>query len=317
LKFKVHFGYTRKYEITYLYPYLGKDNKFGLGGSIFYAEHKEIAYKTEGNKTLFARTEDERRMLSRFRVGPEAKYRPDFFNFHSIRFEYHHNRIDEYVANDLNPDYFLNGDTSLKFFFLEYDYNHDKRLYSHYPRGGHLFFLNVKKEGLGIFNEYNNLSITAGYEKHWLLKEKLILSTRVKAKTNLIRNTIAFANNTGLGWNSDIVSGYELYVMDGTDYGISINSIKFLLFDNNLKLAKWMPQQFRKMNLTLFLRFNADFAYVHENNYVETNTLNNRVIYGLGPALDVILFNNFLFSFEYSINDIGERGLYLHNSFAF
>lgn len=106
LKFKVHFGYTRKYEITYLYPYLGKDNKFGLGGSIFYAEHKEIAYKTEGNKTLFARTDDERRMLSRFRVGPEAKYRPDFFNFHSIRFEYHHNIIDEHVANNLNPDYF-------------------------------------------------------------------------------------------------------------------------------------------------------------------------------------------------------------------
>ena len=317
IKLKVQFGYTKKYELTYTYPYLSNNSNWGIGGSIFYAENKEIAYITQNNKTLFAKHPDERRMLSRFRIGPEIKYRPDANFFHAFRIEYHRNTIDPFVATDLNPNYFLEGNTSIQFLYMEYDFNYDRRLYRHYPLGGFLLFGNIKKEGFSVFNEFDNLSITAGIEKHWLLKPKLILSTRNKAKTNLIRNTVAYANNTGLGWSQDIVTGYELYVMDGTDYFISMNALKFQLFDNNMNTVKWMPTQFRKMNLSLYLRLNFDFAYVYEPTYIEGNDLNNRIIHGFGPALDIIMFNNYLFSFEYSYNDIGERALYFHNAIAF
>lgn len=317
LKVKVHYGYTRKYEITYAYPYLYLDNKLGLAGSIFYSDNKEIAYKTEGNKTLFHKMDDERKLLSRFRIGPEIKYRPTVHLFHSLRAEYHHNRIDEFVATDLNPDYFLDGKTDLRFFFLEYDFNYDKRSYTQYPQGGYLIFGNVKKQGLGVFKDFNNLSLELGFEKHHALSESIIVGTRTKGKTNLTRGQVAFANNTGLGWSSDIVSGYDLYVMDGTDHIITMNNIKWKFFDKNVKTAKWLPVQFRKMKLIAFLRFNADAAYVNEETYTETNFLSNRWFYGGGPALDLIFFNNFLFSFEYSFNDLGERGLFLNNTIAF
>ncbi len=317
LRVKVHFGYTNKYELTYSYPYLAYDNKLGVGGSVFYSENKEIAYKTVGNKTLFQMLDDERKLLSRFRIGPEIKFRPTLNSYHAMRIEYHHNQIDPYVAEVLNPDYFLNNRTDLRFFYLEYDYNYDKRLYSQYPRSGYLIFGNIKKEGLGIFNDFNNLSIELGFENHHSINDKFIFSTRNKGKTNLRRGDVAFANNTGLGWGDDIVTGYDLYVMDGTDYFISMNNVKWKFFDQNVNTVKWLPKQFRKVNLILFLRFNADAAYVNDQIYEETNTLNNRVIYGWGPALDMILFNNFLFSFEYSFNDIGEQGLFLSNTIAF
>ena len=317
IKFKVHFGYTKKYEINYEYPYMAMNNKLGFGFNIFYSENKEIGYKTENNKTLFARHEDELQLLSRTRIGPEIKYRPGVHHFHGFRFEFHHNRVDPFVLDELNQHYFLEGRTGIRFFLLEYDYNYDKRLYRQYPQGGYLIFANIKKEGIGLFGDFDNLSITAGFEHHYAINNKLTLSTRNKGKTNLIRKKLSFANNTGLGWNSDIVSGYELYVMDGPDYVICMNSMKWNMYDSNMKLANWLPNQFRKMNLTIFLRANLDFAYVHEPEYVESNTLNNKWIYGYGPAMDFILFNNFLFSFEYSINDKGEKGLYFHNSIAF
>lgn len=317
LKVKVHFGYTNKYELTYSHPYLAMDNKLGIAGSIFYSENREIAYKTIGNKTQFRKLDDERKLLSRFRVGPEIKFRPTLNSYHSLRIEYHHNQIDEFVATELNPDYFLNGKTDLRFFYIEYDYNYDKRLYSQYPQAGYLLFGNIKKEGLGLYKDFNNLSIELGFEKHHSFNEKFILSTRHKAKTNLTRGEVAFANNTGLGWGGDIVSGYDLYVMDGTDYYITTNNIKWKFFDRNLNTVKWVPSQFKRMNLIAFLRFNFDTAYVNEQIYKETNSLNNRWIYGGGPALDIILFNNFLFSFEYSFNDIGERGLFIQNAIVF
>ena len=241
LKLKVHFGYTTKYELTYQYPFLALDNKLGIGGSIFYSENREIAYRTIGNKTLFASNEDDRKLLSRLRVGPEFKYRPNPYVSHGLRLEYHQNKIDDFVAEELNPDYFLNGRTELRFFFIEYDYSLDKRIYNQYPLGGFLLFANIKKEGLGLFGDYNNLSVTIGAEKHWaIIENKLILSTRNKAKTNLIRGPIAYANNTGLGWDPDIVSGYELFVLDGTDFLITINSLKYRVFDNNVNTAKWL-----------------------------------------------------------------------------
>jgi len=180
LKFKMHFGFTRKFELSYLYPYWLRDNKLGIGGTIFYSDNKEIGYKTVGNKTLFGKADDERRLLSRFRIGPEIKYRPDVNNYHAVRIEYHHNKVDSFVSQNLNPNYFLDGKTDLRFFYIEYDYNFDKRLLSYYPLGGYLLFANVKKEGLSVFNDFNNFSVTAGFEKHHAFSEKLIAGTQPK-----------------------------------------------------------------------------------------------------------------------------------------
>ena len=148
IRVKVHFGYTRKYELTYSYPYLAYDNKLGIGGSIFYSENREIAFQTIGNKTQFRMLEDERKLLSRFRIGPEIKFRPDLYSFHSLRLEYHHNQVDDFVATVLNPDYFLDGRTELRFFFIEYDFNYDRRLYSQYPQGCLLYTSPSPRDGL-------------------------------------------------------------------------------------------------------------------------------------------------------------------------
>ena len=62
-------------------------------------------------------------------------------------------------------------------------------------------------------SEFNNLSVFAGFELYTPLAKDLVLATRAKGKTNLIRNRVSFANNTALGWNQrDLVSGFELYV---------------------------------------------------------------------------------------------------------
>jgi outer membrane protein assembly factor BamA len=319
LKIKVQFGFTRKFEIDYFNPYLSKNKRFGIGGSIFYADNVELPYITQGNRSLFGKNDDERILLRRFRVGGRVSNRPSVNSFHALRLEFHRNWVDNFVIEELNPNYFLDGRNSIKFFFAEYDYQFDKRKYTHYPQGGYLFFANIKKEGFGIFNEYDNLSISVGLEKYYELSNGLIVGTRNKAKTNLIRRQVAFANNTGLGWDSNIVSGYDLYVMDGTDYFITKNHIKKKLYEKNIKMADFLPTQFKYMNFQLFVRWNTDAAYVYEpiEEYLDGNTLNNRWIYGYGPAIDMILFNNFLFSFEYSFTDIGEHGFFIKNAIAF
>ena len=86
------------------------------------------------------------------------------------------------------------------------------------------------------------------------------------------------------------MNGYELYVLDGTDYGIWQSSLKFNLLDKIYQLGDQMPlNQFKKMSLKIFFRWNLSFAYVHEPTYTETNFLNNQLVVGYGPAIDILL----------------------------
>lgn len=311
------FGYTRKFEFEYGVPYLNKEKNLGFYTSIFYSDNREIPYKTEGNKSLFYKHDDERIMLKRYRASVRLSYRPEPQKHHSLSLEFHRNSVDEFVIEELNSDYFLGGVNSLKFFMINYDVQYDQRISYLYPFQGHRLFLNVKKEGLGIFKEQNSLLLKGGGEYFHEFVKDFGIGTKLIGRTNLVRSQQAFANNTGLGWSDDIVTGYELYVMDGIDYFLAQNHVKRKVLEFDFNWPKLMLNQFEKMNVQLFLRLNFDFAYVNEPSYIDTNDLNNRWIYGYGPAVDLILYNSFLFSFEYSFNDIGEQGFFVNTRNSF
>ena len=316
LKLKLQQGFTHKYELNYRFPYISK--YWGMNGELFYSTNKEIGYITEENKTLFRKAEDERVLLRRFRTSMGVNYRPSVYVFHEARLEYHHNSIDELVATDYNPNYFLNQDTDLKFFLLRYNLRYDKRIFTLYPEGGFSLSGNIIKEGLGIFGDFNNLSVDVSYDHYLKLSDRWIVGGRIKAKTNIIRSQVAFANNTGLGYGNDLVRGYELYVIDGTDWLLAKTNIRWQLYEKLYNLGRYMPlRQMKKMPAKIYLRFNLETGYVNEPTYLATNSLNNRWIVGAGPALDIILWNVGLFSIEYSFNDLGESNLFLASSFNF
>jgi len=158
LKIKLQQGFTHKYELKYQFPYISK--RWGASGEIFYSTNKEIGYTTESNKTLFRRAVDERVLLRRFRTGVGANYRPNVYTFHEAKLEFHHNSIDDLVAIDYNPDYFLNGFTDLRFFLLKYNFSYDRRLFTLYPEGGYALGAQLVKEGVGVFGDFNNLSLS-------------------------------------------------------------------------------------------------------------------------------------------------------------
>lgn len=322
------FGYTNKFEAEYAFPYLFKNRNIGFSASIFYRSNKEIPYKTIDNRPQFFMHEDERIMLKRFRTSINVRMRPNVQTHHSVSFEFHRNTVDDYVLEILNPDYFLHGKNSLQFFMVNYDFQFDRRTNYLMPYNGYRFRFNIKKEGLGILKEQNALIAQTVFEFYIPFQRTLNdvkksnnfgFGSKIVGKTNFIRSQQAFANNTGLGWSDDLVSGFDLYVMDGLDHILFTNHLKkkILDFDYVLDAVPFIPAQFKSINLQAHLRLNFDFAYINEPTYTDTNTLNNRWIYGFGPALDLIIYNSYLFSFEYSFNDLGERGLFLNARNAF
>lgn len=310
-------GYTRKLELKYHFPFLDSAGKWSTSINAFYSDVKEIAYKTLNNKTQFGRFNEEI-MLSRLRIGGDLGYRPSLYSFHGFRLEYHRNKINDFAASELNPEYFLNGITQNQFLFFNYTYFLDKREFIIYPEGGYFFLLNAKKEGLYVYNDYDNLPISLEFEQYFSFKSKLLWNYSAKIKGNLIRNKLAFSNNSALGWGNDVLRGYEIYAIDGSDYFYFKTGIHYKFFENTYDISNFLPlSQFNKIDLKLYLSFGFDTGYVNERDYIETNTFNNRWLYGYGPSFNFMLYNTYLFKIDYSINHTGEGGIYLSNKISF
>lgn len=312
-----HLGYTRKLELRYSLPFVDKEGKWNMSFNAFYADVKELSYITRFNQTQFASFNDEI-MLTRFRIGGDLGYRPSIFVNHGFRLEYHNNNINPYAASELNPNYFLDSRTQNQFFFFNYTYFLDQRAFKIFPESGNYLHINVKKEGFYVFNDYDNLSVAAEFEQYFNRDSKWIWNYRVKAKANLIRDKVAFANNTGLGYSQDVIRGYEVYVIDGTDYAYIKLGAHCKFFESTYNLSKYIPiSQFNKIDLKLYGSVGFDMGYVNERDYIETNTFTNRMIYGFGPTFSVLLYNTYLFTLDYSINHEGKGGFFVNSRNSF
>lgn len=306
--FQFQRGFRKKYELVYNQPYLNKKGTLGAEAFIHYSNQDQIPYKTENNRTIYGGFED-RTLLERFRTGMAIFYRPKIYSRHVFRLEYHKNSVDEHVIQELNPSYFLNGRTSIQFFMFNYHYTYDKRIAQFYPESGYMLWLDLKKEGFGIFNEYNNTSLALGAEYYYPISSRLVAGMQLKLKANLDRRVVSFANNTAIGWRTDNLGGYYLYVVDGTDYVYTRNNLRYSVFDASYNLGKYMPlRQFKKMDIQLYARVFLDMAYVNDPTYREiyNNDFNNRPLIGYGPAIDLVLYNNYMASISLGRNHLRE-----------
>jgi outer membrane protein assembly factor BamA len=315
LKLKFQRGFTRKYEVSYEYPYLKKG--WGFSTNFNYTENREIAYSTQDNKLLFYKNPDERKIFNQYRASIGLANRRNAFTFQNIRLEFISARVDSFIPQELNSNYFLDGKTKMRYFYVDYLFKFDNTLYPLYPIGGYRFDVNVRKEGLGIFKDVNNFWFTIGGERHTAIKKWLIISNRLKFKVNLQNNRPPYVLNSGLGYGSDNITGYQLYVLDGRDYILSKNAVKLRILDRDFKPSRRLPNQFKIMNVKLFFRFNLDYGYTRDPYYGPSNELTNTGQLGYGPALDLIVYNNFTLSCQLGVTQFGEQGFFVESGFNF
>lgn len=315
LKLKIQGGYIRKLELFYDFPYLWQN--WGLSSNILYSESRETAYASINNKPAFYRNPDEKKVFFQHRANLTLLHRTNPRHFQSLRLEFQNFSVDPFVTQELNPIYFGNGKNSISYFLLDFYAKFDNTLYPLYPLKGFKVEFNMRKEGLGIFNDVNNTWIAGKAECHTPLLKNFILSNKISFKTNLQQRPLPYLLNNALGYSDNVITGYQLYVMDGRHFFLTKNSLRLGIFDKTFKPIKYLPKQIKVLNAKLFLRLNLDMGYSVDPLYDLGNSLSNSWQYGYGPGLDVIFFNNFTLSAEYGITKFGEKGLFFESGFNF
>ena len=115
-----------------------------------------------------------------------------------------------------------------------------------------------------------------------------------------------------LGYEANL-SGYEPYVIDGSDYVITKYNMKFQVVKPSTYTIPFIRMtQFNKIHYAVYINLFADAGYVNNDFPNPTNTMVNTWQFSAGAGIDLVTYYDQVFRIDYAINRYGERGFFLH-----
>lgn len=312
LKFSFQLGYTQRYRLRYNTRALNKAQTLGLNASFSYSQNREVNYATVENRQVFYDNEEDIN-YHRFQGDLTFSYRPKFLKRHDFRLGFRHNEITDKIADELNPDFFLNGRAQQRFAILEYFFSYDNRDNRGYPMAGRYYSASLEKDGLGIYSDRNGLTSEFEYHFYKNLTQKLNLGVVSKLKYSFIRSQQPYNDNRAIGFSGNSLRGYEFYIVDGLDMLLLNTHFKYPILNFEINLGRLMPlQAFRRIPIRMNFSAHNDFGYVNNPYEKAVNPFNNRLLWGTGFGIDTIFYFDFVLTLEYSFNHLGESGIFLN-----
>jgi hypothetical protein len=119
-----------------------------------------------------------------------------------------------------------------------------------------------------------------------------------------------FINQSIFGYGEFYLRGMERYVIDGSAALLSKQSLRREILRFNvptyIKSTSHDHIPFR-----IYARLFSDVGYSYNKN-MTNNSLTNRLLYTGGFGLDIVTFYDIVLRFDYSFNQLGQNGLFLH-----
>jgi outer membrane protein assembly factor BamA len=302
-------GYTRQLEVAYDQPNTGKQLKHGFGGGFLYAGLQELNVATAFNKQVFVNRDSlpytGRFMREQMSFSFRYYYRPGLRTRHFVRLSFNTERIDSAVLN-YNPHYFLHNQRNISYPELSYLIRYNNIDYVPYPTRG--FFLEGGLMKRGINADMNLWQLNAKTIEAFSFAPKMYF---VSENLGLIRAPFnqPFYNKQLLGYNDFYMRGLERYVVDGVGGLMARNTVLRELSQFSIPFIRGTAHDL--IPIRIYAKAYFDMGYVYDK-YDNINSLVNRALYSGGVGIDVVTFYDFVFRAEFSMNQLGEKGLFFH-----
>ena len=313
LNAKIRLGYREQYVLQYEKPNLGVDENHKIFLSYSLSRQRRVSYTTEENRPVYFR-DDEQYALSRADAFMAYAYRPQLYSFHRIRAHFVDDWISDTVAQ-LNPGFFGAGHTRYRYFKIDYVFRYDIRDSKVYPLEGQAYKLKLEKYGLGILQEYphGNLEAEAAIFFHKKLSNRFYFANVAKAKVATNKDLPLVMQQGAFGYNVNL-TGYDDFVIDGTDYVINKLILKYQLIRPNTFTIPFINfKQFTTIHYAVYLNLLGDVGYVNSKNFNHpSNFMVNELQYSAGLGIDIVTYYDKVFGFEYAVNRYGMTGFFFH-----
>ncbi len=300
-------GYNQQVSLRYNLPFINKALTKGIDVGFTYSRQHELNYATSlNNKQLFLKLTDEfARHFTRF--DATYSYRPDQKQRHYFRVAYTNENIADSVFKT-NPSYYPGSRKELSFIDFLYVYRYINTNYIYYPTKGFLVEGALYKRGLDKTTDIWQLSAHGLYAK--TISPKTFATVEAAASIKF-PNADNFYSQGLFGYGYYQMRGLEYYVVDGMGGALTRFTLGHELFKYIFHTPFIKTKTHDKIPFRFFLTAFTDIGYSY-NPYVNNNLLNNKFLYTYGVGLDIVSIYDFVLHIDFSINQLGDKGLYLH-----
>ena len=306
---KVQFGYTEEFAFKYSVPYLNKKKTQGIGVGVSYYRNHQINFGTTANKFDYFKSENNyvrKAVITKLNYD----YRPKLYSLNRVQLDFNNVSVSDSVIF-YNPNYLSEGSSKSKYMSFRYYLNRDKRNLKWYPTRGYFYSLQLKQDGLGVFDEgVNSFTTKVDYRKYLQLSKRFFFASSFRGKYSFTK--APYYLQDGLAFGSQVVRGYELYVVNGDHYGLVKSQLRYQLLDKVYQLQAVPFSKFNKIPFSIYIGAYFDAGYVSSNATKDNNFLTNKTMMGGGVSLDFVSYYDLVFRIEYSINKLNEKGIFLH-----
>lgn len=302
-------GYASEYRGHYFQPYFDKKLRQGYSLGFVYSQNREVNYATDSNRQQFFQLPDFGRETLRAEVG--YSYRKGSQMRSAARLSYNRESVDSAIVA-LNPNMFGKGRTRAEFVDLHLSYQYLGVDYIPYPLRGWMvdfYSLNRFSASIPLFQLGGRMLAT------WSFAPKTYVNFQSAFAFNIWQKDQPFFNTRMLGYRSLYMQGLEYYVADGNLAGMIRTTLRREILAFTLRNV--VPyKSHADIPFRFFLKTYGNLGYAHNPN-PGTSFMNNRLLRTAGLGLDVLTVYDLVLKLEYSFNQFGESGFYIHTATSF
>ena len=302
-------GYARNIAVSYSAPYSNTKLTEGFSIGFSFAQSKELDYKTTPkNKSLLFKSNS----FDRTTLNAVATYsvRRGFYKKHTYKIQYIFNDVnDSIISTTYNPNYFNLKKSKVGFTDLCYTYQYLKVDNINYPLKGKVLNISLVKRGFGLSGGINMFQVDLAWRKYITHPHQFYSSVQFFSKLKLPFKQ-PYINQRAFGFGEYYLNGLEYYVVDGVASAIAKYNLSKKLTSFKIRVP-FKLKQIPYLPFSLYAKtyINTGFSYNKPNG---TGMLNDRFLYTTGVGLDVLSLYDLRLSAEFSMNQLHEKGLFLH-----
>ena len=302
-------GYTQQAVLRYQIPFIDKKLQWGVGAGLQFYTQKEMNFATLADKQVFYRSE--RILKEGFRANANFTYRPNLFERMNFQVGFGEEQItDEAFAKapKLLPSFnqlMRYADFTVGFSKTKFDYNAyptkgastDFIWYQRWAKNAPLSSFQFRKVWVHPFNKTN------------------FLYTESNSQIKLLANQ-NYLDQKLLGYGSLQMNGLEYYVVDGN--AATIGKMAFHHKIGTISLRNPVTKKFLpEVKYHFWLKIYTQLGYVYSEKPLNANKLSNTLLRTAGIGVDIISIYDFVLKVDYSVNQLGDKGLYLQGEINF
>jgi len=302
-------GYTHQAILRYQIPFIDKKLQWGVGAGLQYYTQKEINFTTIADKQVFFKSD--KILRDGFRGNANLTYRPNLFERFNIQFGLGEENITS-EAFAKAPNLLPTFSKSMRYADFTLGYSKTKFDYNAYPTKG----------ASTDFSWYQRIADKApftSFQFRKILVHPFNQTNFIYAESNSQIKFLANQNYLDqrlLGYGNLQMSGLEYYIVDGN--AASIGKLAFHHKLGTITLRNPVTKKFlQEVKYHFWLKLFTQMGYVYSEKPLNANKLSNTLLRTAGIGVDIISIYDFVFKIDYSVNQLGDKGLYLHGGINF